>query len=101
MTNNKNSNKNTEDKRHVSENNVLRTRINKLEKELIYFKSKEDEKMQENDINDKDNMVEQFNEERDRLNKKVDDLQKREKNILQQLLKYQNAGKRWNIKIYS
>lgn len=94
MTNNKNSHKNTEDKRHVSENNVLRTRINKLEKELIYFKSKEDEKMQENDINDKDNMVEQFNEERDRLNKKVDDLQKREKNILQQLLKYQNAGKR-------
>jgi len=26
---------NNEDKRHVSENNILRTRINKLEKELI------------------------------------------------------------------
>jgi len=88
MTNNKNSNNNTEDRKHVSENNVLRTRINKLEKELIYFKSKEDEKMQENDMNnDKENMVEQFSEERERLNKKIDDLQRREKNILQQLLK--------------
>jgi len=87
MTNNKNSNNNTEDRKHVSENNVLRTRINKLEKELIYFKSKEDEKMQENDMNnDKENMVEQFSEERERLNKKIDDLQRREKNILQQLL---------------
>lgn len=44
--------------------------------------------------NDKENMVEQFNEERERLNKKIDDLQRREKNILQQLLKYQNQGKR-------
>lgn len=88
MTNNKNSNNNTEDRKHVSENNVLRTRINKLEKELIYFKSKEDEKMQENDMNnDKENIVEQFSEERERLNKKIDDLQRREKNILQQLLK--------------
>jgi len=50
--------------------------------------------MQENEINDNDKLVEQFNEEKDRMSKKIEDLQKREKNILNQLLKYQNAGKK-------
>lgn len=29
--------------------------------------------------NDKENMVEQFNEEKERLNKKIDDLQRRDR----------------------
>ena len=39
-------------------------------------------------------MNDQYNEDRERMTKKIEDLQRREKNILQQLLKYQNANKR-------
>jgi len=51
--------------------------------------------MLENDnVSDRDNMADQYNEDRERMTKKIEDLQRREKNILQQLLKYQNANKR-------
>jgi hypothetical protein len=51
--------------------------------------------MLENDnVSDRDNMNDQYNEDRERMTKKIEDLQRREKNILQQLLKYQNANKR-------
>merc|ERR1719329_607337 len=41
--------------------------------------------------NDKENMVEQFSEERERLNKKIDDLQRKDKNKLNhiQMIKLQ------------
>lgn len=72
----------------VSENNILRTRINKLEKELIYFKSKGDENVNNGgDFTDKDKMLEEFNQERDQMRRKIEEMQKREKNIVQQLLK--------------
>ena len=51
--------------------------------------------MLENDnVSDRDNMADQYNEDRERMTKKIEDLQRREKNILQQLLKHQNANKR-------
>lgn len=50
--------------------------------------------MLENDNeSNRDNMADQYNEDRERMTKKIEDLQRREKNILQQLLKYQNAKK--------
>jgi len=51
--------------------------------------------MLENDNeSNRDNMADQYNEDRERMTKKIEDLQRREKNILQQLLKYQNANKK-------